>query len=295
MSSQLSATKISKSKRKASPDPIYEISLSFSNNLLQTYLFEIFEKLKINLSPSEIKYENVSIPNVCRINYNNEINFIFFINKETLREWTTFNLNNSKTSNSQQEYFVFQIIEILTKITTSKNITFLFTNIPNNIKLEISPLHDLIFFLNTEAQVKVVQTFNNNELVDFLANYVDSLIKKESKSKITFFDSKPVTSTNLCDLEGITDEKTIMFVKHLMCIPGVSERKAISVVKVYPYLINLMEFYISEEYNEMEKENLLKDLEVSDKSKNTVKILGQALSSKIYRTFSSSDPSIVIN
>jgi hypothetical protein len=285
----LSANKISKSKKKITPSPVYEISLLFSNNLLQTYLFEIFEKLKINLVPTEIKYGNTLIPNVLRINYNNEILFLILINKETLKEMTCLKNNYNK------DFPILIQLEKILKITSNKCVTLLFLDIPNSYKFENFHLDEFIFFLNIEIGVKIVQTYGNNELVDFFANYVESLIKKESKSKITFFDSKPVTSTNLCDLEGITDEKTIMFVKHMMCIPGVSERKAISVVLTYPYLSNLMEIYLSSEFNEIEKENLLNDLEINDKSKNTVKKLGHVISSKIYRTFASTDPSIVIN
>jgi hypothetical protein len=271
-----------KSKKKIIEEPIYELSLNFSNNLLQTYLFDIFEKFKINLSPIEINYSNIQMSNLIRINYNQEVYFLIFLNKEIL-----------KTN------FLFESLEVLLKITLSRNITYVLVEIPNNFKLkfeneEIS-LEELIFFLNCEMKVKTALCSGNNDLVEFLANFCESLTKKEDKSKITFFDAKPVTSTNLCELENITDDKTIMFVKHLMCIPGISERKAIAVVKVYPYLSELMRVYCSEEYTEHEKENLLKDMEVEDHAKNTVKRLGGVLSSKIYKTFNTNNPNLIIN
>jgi hypothetical protein len=80
-----------------------------------------------------------------------------------------------------------------------------------------------------------------------------------------------------------------------MCIPGVSENKAIGLAKVFPTLRILMEFMTNPQVSEKEKKERLKNIEVQltigDKSKK----LGKVLSNKIYTMLLAADPSIVIN
>jgi hypothetical protein len=272
-----------KSKKKIHEIAHYEISLNFSNNLFQAYLFEIFENMNIILSPVEMESEGVEFTDVIKIKFNNEIYFVNFFDK-------------SKTNNLEiQMNKLFLMIDKMLFQTNSKNILLIFFQIPQNFEFEKTSKDDLIFFFLTDLKVKVVEFSTNNDLVEFLSNFTDSITSKEEKSKITFFDAKPVTSTNLCDLENILDEDSKMFIKHLMCIPGISEKKAIAIVKSYPTLKNLMKIYSSCEYNLKEKENFLADIEIADKSKNSSKKLGNALSQKIYKFFYSSDPETIIN
>lgn len=281
-----SVSNLTKSKKKPVEIPIYEVSLKFSNNLFQAFLFEIFERLKIDLIPVEFKSDDVLLENLVRITFQDEIFFILFIEKTNIKDWV---------SNS----YLFNLVEKLMHLTNPKNITVIFFEIPHNFKFNLEDQQiskeELIFFLNIEIRAKVYDCNHKNDLVDFIGNYADSIITRGEKSKITFFDAKPVNSTNLCETEGITDENSIMLVKHLMCIPGVSERKAISVVKNYPTLSSLMSIYNSNQYNDNEKENLLRDVEIFDKSKNTTKRLGGALSAKIYKCFYSDNPDTIIN
>jgi hypothetical protein len=272
-----------KSKKKNIEAPVYEISLQFNNNLFQTYLFEIFEKFNISLSPVEMQETsgstNVKLINTIKIHYKNEYSFIKFLDKD---------------SSNIKELFIS--VEIMLKLVkNSKNIIIIFFQLPNNLEFEKMSKNNFIFFLTSELKIKVFECNNNNDLVEFLNNYTEAVLTKEDKSKITFYDTKPVTSTNLCELEGITNEKSVMFVKHLMCIPGISERKAISVVQYYPTLADLMNIYSSPEYNENEKENMLRDVEIIDKVNNTTKKLGSALSIKIYKCLFSNDINTIIN
>jgi hypothetical protein len=46
---------------------------------------------------------------------------------------------------------------------------------------------------------------------------------------------------------------SITYISYLMCIPGVSETKAIGLAKVYPTLKSLMEFFLNEKMTEKEK------------------------------------------
>ena len=116
-------------------------------------------------------------------------------------------------------------------------------------------------------------------------------MNKENKSKITFFDTKPVQITSLTKNENITN---LTFVRHLMCLPGLSERMAIAIVKEYPRLDMLYNIYFSDEYDEKEKENLLENIAVVGPNGGT-KRLGPAMSNKIYKFFMADNPDIKIN
>jgi hypothetical protein len=268
----------SKSKKKDIELPVYRISLNFTNNLLQTYTFEIFEKMNIALNAEEIKCDEFKLINTIHIQYKGEIFLLFLFDRSM--------------SDSVASGYLFDIIHKLLKITKNINITLIFHEINEEI---LADRNDLIFFINTELGVKIFECNSSNEFIEFLQNYSDSILTKEEKSKLTFFESKPVNTTNLCELEGITDETTLTWIRHLMCIPGISETKAIAVAKVYPNYTSLIDQYNKSGYNEREKESFLKDIEVDNKNKNKTTKLGVALSTKIYKVFNSTDPNIIIN
>ncbi len=318
-----SNTNIKINKNPAAPE--YKISLNFKNNLFQTYLFEIFEKLGIELIPTEMHINcpnnnnshssdsnNIStlpLHNTLSINYNDEISYLLFLEKNSINEWMA--SNHDITGN----YF-FSLCEALIldceskkqseTINTKNNITIIFMEIPPNFEIPLTQStritkDDITLFLNTELKLKVLDCYSKSDLIDFISNFTESITKKEEKSKVTFFDTKPVTNTKLCELEGITDEESLIFVKHLMCISGVSERKALAIVKVYPRVVDLMRIYDSSELNVSEKESLLKMVEICDKkvlglgTKSGIKYIGQAISAKVYKFFSAEDKSVVIS
>ena len=79
-----------------------------------------------------------------------------------------------------------------------------------------------------------------------------------------------------------------------MCLPGISERIAIAIVKKYPRLDMLYNIYLSDEYDDNEKENLLENIQVIGANGNTKRI-GPALSTKIYKFFMADNPEAKIN
>ena len=241
--------------------PMYEMTLDFSNNLFQTFIHEIEEKNGIfiqNLS-SEIIPKFPYNKNTLKISYKSEIYFIIFQNKQDFIE-------NVITSS-----LLFEYLYELTKITDENNIILLLY---------------MVNFSDMKESNKTKSNFiYSDELVDYIYNFNNSILTKESKSKITFFDTKPVQITSLTQNENISN---IIFVKHLMCLPGISERIAIAIVKEYPRLDLLYNIYLSDEYDEKEKENLLENIQVGNKR------LGPALSNKIYKFFTAEKPDIKI-
>ena len=257
--------------------PLYEMTKEFSNNLFQTFLVEIEERNGIfiqNLS-SKIIPKFPYDKNTLKITYKTEVYFIVFQNKQDF-------IDNVKNST-----LLFEYLYSLTKVTEVNNIVLLlymvnFADMKETNKLK----SDFIYFISNKLNIKFVDISNSDELVDYIYNFNNSVLTKDSKSKITFFDTKPVQITSLTQNENITN---ITFIKHLMCLPGVSERIAIAIVKEYPKLDLLYNIYLSDEYDDEEKENLLENIQVGNKR------LGHALSSKIYKFFTAEKPDIKIN
>ena len=257
--------------------PSYEMTKEFSNNLFQTFLVEIEERNGIFIQnlPSKIIPKFPYDKNTLKITYKSEIYFIVFQNKQDF-------IDNVKNST-----LLFEYLYALTKITEVNNIILLlymvnFADMKETNKIK----SDFIYFISNKLNIKFVDISNSDELVDYIYNFNNSVLTKDSKSKITFFDTKPVQITSLTQNENIAN---VTFVKHLMCLPGVSERIAIAIVKEYPRLDLLYNVYLSEEYDEEEKENLLENIQVGNKR------LGHALSSKIYKFFTAEKPDIRIN
>jgi len=257
--------------------PSYEMTKEFSNNLFQTFLVEIEERNGIFIQnlPSKIIPKFPYDKNTLKITYKSEIYFIVFQNKQDF-------IDNVKNST-----LLFEYLYALTKTTEVNNIILLlymvnFADMKETNKVK----SDFIYFISNKLNIKFVDISNSDELVDYIYNFNNSVLTKDSKSKITFFDTKPVQITSLTQNENIAN---VTFVKHLMCLPGVSERIAIAIVKEYPRLDLLYNVYLSEEYDEEEKENLLENIQVGNKR------LGHALSSKIYKFFTAEKPDIKIN
>lgn len=96
-------------------------------------------------------------------------------------------------------------------------------------------------------------------------------------------------------LSGFKDPLSITYISFLMCIPGVSENKAIGLAKVYPTLKTLMEMLQSRELTEKDKKARMRDIEVQHTIGDKSKKLGKAIADKIYFTLLSVDPNVVIN
>lgn len=263
-------------------DLSYEMTLQFTNNLFQTFLIDLEEKNGINITPSlnEISPNINYNKNTIRVNYKSETYFLIFQNNQDFIE-------NVQNSNLLIEY-----LYDLTNLTIPENIILIFYMVDSISNLKIHKSKSAFtFFANTKLNIKIADITNSDDLVDFIYNFNNSIFTKENKSKITFYETKPVQTTALSENENI---KNITFVKQLMCLPGLSERMAIGIVKVYPRLNDLYNVYLSNEYEEKEKENFLENIQVAGHSGGT-KRLGPAMSNKIYKYFMAENPDTKLN
>lgn len=80
-----------------------------------------------------------------------------------------------------------------------------------------------------------------------------------------------------------------------MCIPGVSENKAIAIAKAFPTYNSLMTVFDRPHLPENDKVGRLADVEIKGIGGDKAKKIGQAIAKKIYQQMMAVDPSVVIN
>ena len=85
------------------------------------------------------------------------------------------------------------------------------------------------------------------------------------------------------------------FISFLMCVPGVSENKAIAVAKVYPTYSSLMAVFEDTSLAERDKVGRLADVEIKGIGGEKAKKIGTAIAKKVFQQMMAVDPSIVIN
>lgn len=257
----------------------FRISLSFTNNLLQTFLIDIFDKAGIKLIETKTMFPGLAYnSNLLSINYNSEITYLLFQTKTDL-------INNAKKSNLLMEF----LIQMKKKV-NPKNFIVIFYQ-ARFTTIDEMKKQKLFYFITVVLGMKCIELANSMEIIDFTYNLKDSLPSKETKSKLHFFDVKPNLKTHLCEIEGI---KNIKWVKHLMCMNGISEARAISIVRTFPDIATLYSVYLSEQFSDEEKETLMDDIQVENMSKSSTKNLGGIMSSKIYKFFTSEEPTLII-
>ena len=258
-------------KKRFKNDKIECIMSYFCNNMFQLELSEFLEKNEINYKTLDMD----KMTDILKFSYEN-VDYVILI------------YTNQSFSNDFSSKAIFEKIEAFNK----NKIYLLFYESEEIIK---DNYNEFLFFVETQLQVKTYMSNSKQDFFDFIANLVISITIKEDKSKINFFESKFSTHSNLCKAENITDLKQITWVEHLMCIPGVSERKAIAISKEFNSFKSLMDCYISDDYSEMEKKNFFKDIEIEDKNKDKISKIGQTISLRIYTYFTATDHNTIIN
>ena len=148
---------------------------------------------------------------------------------------------------------------------------------------------DWIFYLTLDLLYDVYETKNSKESLEYLINCTKIVADSKNKKPLNNYDNKGQTWTSLSsDFGNIKDDLTLDWINMLLTISGLTEYKAIAIVKKYPTITSLMKSYLA--CNDAKsKENMLADIIVDTESDNNKKI-GKSLSNKIYRIFTVIDP-----
>lgn len=250
------------------------ISPRFSNNQLQSYVLSILETGGI--TDAEMKTP---------LDISESINTIHIQNGESKTILIIY--QQQDLINEVSELLILERFESLFKHT--KNILIILLDCEEN-----KTFQSIKFFLEVCYSAKFFTCCNNSELVDLLVNITDQLPDKEAKANTTAYDDRGVSKLKTFFNEEFKDEITPVWIKHLMCIPGISEIKAHAIAMKYTFK-ELMEVYTSDKISLSEKENYLKGLIVENKETKSSKNLGVALSKRIFKVLTSNDPDEIIN
>ncbi|CDW72735.1 UNKNOWN [Stylonychia lemnae] len=132
------------------------------------------------------------------------------------------------------------------------------------------------------------------EVIEFLKEMHNTIVEKPHRKELSMYSRKGFRPGKKAHLSGFKDPLSITYISFLMCIPGVSENKAIALAKIYPTFSSLMEMLQNDKIDQKEKINRMKNVEVvasmGDKSKKMGKV-----AEKIYMTLRCAIPTQIIN
>jgi hypothetical protein len=149
--------------------------------------------------------------------------------------------------------------------------------------------------LTISYEFDYVQLDHTVDVIEFLKEMHASVQDKPHRKELSMYSRKGFRPGKKAQISGFKDPLSITYISFLMCIPGVSENKAIGLVKVYPTLKTLMEMFLDPKIAEKDKLASLRDIEVSHSMGDKNKKMGKVLAERIFKVLMSVDPKIQIN
>ena len=94
--------------------------------------------------------------------------------------------------------------------------------------------------LTIEYEFDYLEVYTPVEVVEFLKEMHFSIVDKPYRKELSMYSRKGFRPGRKAQLQGFKDNLSLTYISFLMCVPGVSENKAISIAKVFPTLDSLM-------------------------------------------------------
>jgi hypothetical protein len=132
-------------------------------------------------------------------------------------------------------------------------------------------------------------------VIDFLKEMHASVQDKPHRKELSMYSRKGFRPGKKAVLQGFKDPLSVTYISFLMCIPGLSENKAIGLAKVYPTMKSLMELLLDAKMSEKKKLAHLRDIEVCHSMGDKNKKIGKVLADRLYKVLISADPKYQIN
>ena len=160
--------------------------------------------------------------------------------------------------------------------------------------MPLAQLQKFQLSLTLEFEFDYLEVYTPLEVVEFLKEMHLSILDKPYRKELSMYSRRGFKPSNKAKIAGLTKETELAYISWLMCVPGLSENKAIAVAKTYKTFNQLMGLLKDPNLSEKERKQVLSEVQVASGGEKG-KRLGKACSEKIYLTFMSSDPSVVIN
>lgn len=94
--------------------------------------------------------------------------------------------------------------------------------------------------LTLEYEFDYLEVYTPMEVIEFLKEMHFSIVDKPFRKELSMYSRKGFRPGRKAQLQGFTDNLSLTYISFLMCVPGVSENKAIAIAKVFPTLDSLM-------------------------------------------------------
>lgn len=142
-----------------------------------------------------------------------------------------------------------------------------------------------------------IELYTPVEIIDFLREMHLSIKDKPHRKELSMYSRKGFKpGKKALMLGGFDDPLSITYISWLMCIPGLSENKAIAIAKKYSTISDLMEALKDPSVPEKTRKLNFQDIEVpSSNIGDKPKKIGKVLAERVFHYFMSVDPKVVIN
>ncbi|TNV77009.1 hypothetical protein FGO68_gene4673 [Halteria grandinella] len=149
--------------------------------------------------------------------------------------------------------------------------------------------------LTLSYEFDYIQLDHTIDVIDFLKEMHASVQDKPYRKELSMYSRKGFRPGKKAILSGFKDPLSVTYISFLMCIPGVSENKAIGLAKIYPTIKSLMDMFLDEKVPEKEKLAQLREIEVCTSMGDKNKKLGKVLADRIFKVLMCVNPNLQIN
>lgn len=88
--------------------------------------------------------------------------------------------------------------------------------------------------MTLEFEFDYLEVFTPLEVVDFLKEMHLSILDKPHRKELSMYSRKGFRPSNKVKMAGLSKDTELTYVAMLMCVPSISENKAIAIAKAYP-------------------------------------------------------------
>ena len=87
--------------------------------------------------------------------------------------------------------------------------------------------------MTLEFEFDYLEVYTPLEVVEFLKEMHLSILDKPYRKELSMYSRRGFKPSNRAKVAGLTKETELAYISWLMCVPGLSENKAIAVAKTY--------------------------------------------------------------
>jgi hypothetical protein len=126
---------------------------------------------------------------------------------------------------------------------------------------------------------------------EYISSLSEAIMKTQNRETASNHKRKFCKTTDKSTMAGFCNEHSRSFINQFMCMPSISEYKAIAIGKQYQSHKQLFTLYDKDDLEEDQKQQVLKDIKVQyGKLFGKQKALGKNVSNKVYQFYASLDP-----